>query len=101
MLIVQPQDQHLKVFKHFILALQEETPRVMRVIIHNDNNIPLTAHIANLRGTDNVHMKQLSRLLSHHGVNRRMGCINRLAMMIRSINKVTLKLEKGQSSEKA
>jgi hypothetical protein len=38
MLIVQPQSQALKVFKHFILALQEENPRVMRIVINDDNN---------------------------------------------------------------
>jgi hypothetical protein len=38
-------------------------------------------------------------LLSHHGVNQRMESSDHLAMMIRSTNKVTLKLEQGQSSE--
>jgi hypothetical protein len=33
MLIVQPQSQALKVLKYFILAFQEETPRVMRVAV--------------------------------------------------------------------
>jgi hypothetical protein len=47
MLIVQPQNQALKVFKHFILALQKENSRVTRIIIHNDKNIPFTAHRAN------------------------------------------------------
>jgi hypothetical protein len=101
MFIVQSQSQASKVFKHFILALQEENPRVTRVIIHNDKNIPLTSHKANLRGTGSVHMKQLTRLLSHHVVNQRMGHSDHLAMMIRSTNKATLKLEQGQSSEKA
>jgi hypothetical protein len=101
MLIVQPQGQALKVFKHFILALQEENRRVTRIIIHNDKNIPLTAHRVNSGGTDSVHMKQLFGLLSHHGVNQRMGCNYHLAIMRKSTNKVTLKLEQGQSSEKA
>jgi hypothetical protein len=57
MLIVQPQSQALKVLKHFILVFQEENPRVMRVIINNDKNIPLTSHRANPRGTNNVHME--------------------------------------------
>jgi hypothetical protein len=57
MLIVQPQGQALKVLKHFTLALQEENPRVTRIVINNDKNIPLTSHGANLRGTDNVHME--------------------------------------------
>jgi hypothetical protein len=38
-------------------------------------------------------------LLSHHGVNRKMGSNNHLAMTAGSRNKVTLKLEQGQSSE--
>jgi hypothetical protein len=36
MLIVQPRGQALKVLKHFILALQEENPRVTRVVINDD-----------------------------------------------------------------
>jgi hypothetical protein len=38
-------------------------------------------------------------VLSHHGVNCRMGNSDHLAMMTRDTNKVTLKLEQGQSSE--
>jgi hypothetical protein len=57
MLIVQPQSQALKVLKHFILTFQEENPRVTRIIINNDKNVPLASHGANLRGTDNVHME--------------------------------------------
>jgi tRNA(Glu) U13 pseudouridine synthase TruD len=87
------------VLKHFSLALQEENPRVTRIVINDDKNIPLASHGANLRGTDSVCMESLSRVLSHHGINRRMGSSDHLAMMIRSTNKVTLKLEQGQSSE--
>jgi hypothetical protein len=57
MLIVQPQGQALKVLKHFILTLQEENPRITRIVINNDKNISLASHRANLRGTDSVHMK--------------------------------------------
>jgi hypothetical protein len=67
MLIVQPQSQALKVFKHFILAFREENSRVMRIVINDDKNISLATHGANLRGTEP------SGLLSHHGVNRIMG----------------------------
>jgi hypothetical protein len=38
-------------------------------------------------------------VLSHHGVNRRMGSSDHLAMTTRSINQITLKLKQGQSSE--
>jgi hypothetical protein len=57
MLIVQPQSQALKVLKHSILAFQEENPRVMRIVINDDKNIPLATHGANLRRTDSVHME--------------------------------------------
>jgi hypothetical protein len=87
------------VLKHFILAFQEENPIVTRIVINDDKNIPLASHGVNLRGTESVHMEQLFRLLSHHGVNRRMGCSDHLSMTTRSTNEVTLKLEQGQSSE--
>jgi hypothetical protein len=57
MLIVQPQSRALKVFKHFILALQEEKPRVIKIVVNDDKNIPLASHGANLRGADSVHME--------------------------------------------
>jgi hypothetical protein len=57
MLIVQPQGQALKVLKHFILTLQEENPRVMRIIINDNKDVPLTSHGANLRRAYSVHME--------------------------------------------
>jgi hypothetical protein len=57
MLIVQSQSKDLKVFKQFILAFQKENPKVMRIVINDEKNIPLAAHGANLRGTNNVHME--------------------------------------------
>jgi hypothetical protein len=57
MLILQPQSQALKVIKHFILALQEKNPRITRIVINNDKNIPLASNGANPRGTNSVHMK--------------------------------------------
>jgi hypothetical protein len=56
MLIVQPQSQEPKVLKYLIFALQEENPRVTRVVINNDKNVPLASHGANPRRTDSVHM---------------------------------------------
>jgi hypothetical protein len=57
MFIVQPQSQELKVLKYLIFALQEENPRVTRVFINNDKNVPLASHRANPRRTDSVHME--------------------------------------------
>jgi hypothetical protein len=57
MLIVQPQGQAPKVLNHFILAFQEEKPRVPRIIVNDDKNIPLVTNGANPRGTDSVHME--------------------------------------------
>jgi hypothetical protein len=57
MLIGQPQDQALKVVKYFILAFQEENPRVTRIVINDDKNIPLASHGANSKRIDSVHME--------------------------------------------
>jgi hypothetical protein len=97
MLIVQPQSQAPKVLKHFILTFQEENSRVTRIVFNDNKNIPLAAYGANLRGADSVHMEQLSGLLSHHDINRRMGSSDHLTMTTKSTNKVTLKHEKGSS----
>jgi hypothetical protein len=99
MLNVQPQGQAPKVLKHFIPTFQEEDPRVTRIVINDGKNIPLVTNGANPRGTDSVLMEQLSGLLSHHSINGRIGSSDHLAMMTSSTNKITLKLEQGQSSE--
>jgi hypothetical protein len=57
MLIVQPQGQAPKVLKYFILTLQEENPRVTRIIINDDKDVPLASHGANSRRIDSVHME--------------------------------------------
>jgi hypothetical protein len=57
MLIVQPQGQALKVLKHLILTFQKEKPRVTRIVINDDKDVPLASHGANPRGTDIVHME--------------------------------------------
>jgi hypothetical protein len=57
MLIVQSQTQALKVLKHFILTLQEENPRVTRIIVNNDKDVSHASHGANPRRTDSVHME--------------------------------------------
>jgi hypothetical protein len=57
MLIVQPQSQPSKVLKHIIFALQEENPRITRVVVNNDKDVPLASHRSNPRRTDSVHME--------------------------------------------
>jgi hypothetical protein len=57
MLIVQPQSQESKVLKYLIFALQEENPRVTRIVVNNDKNVPLASHGANPRRTDSIHME--------------------------------------------
>jgi hypothetical protein len=57
MLIIQPQSKELKVLKYLIFALQEENPRVTRVVINNDKDVPLASHGTNPKRADIVHMK--------------------------------------------
>jgi hypothetical protein len=55
--IVQPQSQELKVLKYLIFAFQEENPRVTRLVVNNDKDVPLASHGVNPRRTDSVHME--------------------------------------------
>jgi hypothetical protein len=57
MLIVQPQSQAPKVLKYFILAFQEENPRVTKIVVNDDKKIPLASHGANLRGINIARME--------------------------------------------
>jgi hypothetical protein len=57
MLIIQPRSQAPKVLKHFILALKEENPRITRIVINDDKNVPLAFHGANPIRTESVHME--------------------------------------------
>jgi hypothetical protein len=57
MLIVQPQSQEPKVLKYLIFALQEENPRITRVVINNDKNVPLASYEVNSRRTHSVHIE--------------------------------------------
>jgi hypothetical protein len=57
MLVVQPQGQAPKVLKYLILVFQKENPRVSRVVVNNDKNIPLATHGANSRGTNSAHLE--------------------------------------------
>jgi hypothetical protein len=45
------------VLKYSIFALQEENPRVTRVVINSDKDISLASHRVNPRRTDSVHME--------------------------------------------
>jgi hypothetical protein len=57
MLIIQSKRQAPKVLKHFIISLQKENPRVMRIVVNDDKNVLLVSHGANPRRTDSVHME--------------------------------------------
>jgi hypothetical protein len=57
MLIIQPQSQESKVVKYLIFALQEENPRVTRVVVNIDKDVPLAFHGANPIRNDSVHME--------------------------------------------
>jgi hypothetical protein len=56
-LIIQPQSQVSKVLKHLILTFYKENPRVTRIVINDDKDVPLASHGANPRGTNSVHME--------------------------------------------
>jgi hypothetical protein len=90
------------VFKYFTLAFQEENPRVIRIVITDDKNIPLASHGGNREELTVSIWSNCPGCSAITVLTREwMGCKDHLAMMTRSTNKVTLKLEQGQSSKKA
>jgi hypothetical protein len=57
MLIVKPQSQALKSAQTLHPYFPKINPRVMRIVIHDDKNVPLASYGAKPRGTDSVHME--------------------------------------------
>jgi hypothetical protein len=76
-------------------------PQVARVIINDHKYKPLATHRPNPRRTNDVHMKQLSRLFGHHQINWFTRSNNHLAMSARKASQIIFKRELKQSSDQA
>jgi hypothetical protein len=70
-LIPQPQDKISKKTKCLPFLLKKEHPRMPRVVIHHNKDIPLPTRRSHTSRANKVHMEQLAWMLSHHIGERR------------------------------
>jgi hypothetical protein len=79
--------------------LKKEHPRIPRVIIHHNKDIPLPTRGSHTSWANKVHMEQLAWTLSHHISERRVRRGYRLGMPTRRTNQLLLKPQPWQSSD--
>jgi 16S rRNA C1402 N4-methylase RsmH len=89
-LILQLKNQISSMSKILILCFHEKHARMARKVIKNHENIKLCPKRAILRRTNNVHVKQLARLVGHHLEHERLGSKNHFTMMTRVADKLFL-----------
>jgi hypothetical protein len=65
-LIPQPQGKISNKTKRLLFLLKKEHPRIPRVVIHHNKNIPLSTRRSHKSWANKVHMEQLAWMLSHH-----------------------------------
>jgi hypothetical protein len=70
-LIPQPQDKISNKTKCLPFLLKKEHPRIMRVVVHHNKDVPLPTHRSHTSWANKVHMEQLAWTLSHHIGERR------------------------------
>jgi hypothetical protein len=70
-LVPQPQDNILNKTKRLPFLLKKEHPRIPRVIVHRNKDVPLPTRRTHTSWANKVHMEQLAWTLSHHIGERR------------------------------
>jgi hypothetical protein len=98
-LVPQPQDKFSNKTKCLPFLLKKEHPRLPRVIIHHNKDVPLPTHRSHTSWANKVHMEQLAWTHSHHIGERRVRRGYHLSMPRRRTNQLFLKLQPWQSSD--
>jgi hypothetical protein len=70
-LVPQPQDKISNKTKRLPLILEKEHPRIRRVVVHHNKDVPLPTHRSHTSWANKVHMEQLAWTLNHHISERR------------------------------
>jgi hypothetical protein len=96
-LVSQPQDKISNKTKHLPFLLRKENPRIPRVVIHHNQNVPLPTHGSHTSWANKVHMEQLALTLRHHIGAGWMGRGYHLSMPTRRTNQLFLKPQSWQS----
>jgi hypothetical protein len=90
-LVPQPQDQISNKTKRLHLFLEKGHPRIPRVVVHHNKDIPLPTWRSHTSWANKVHMEQLAWTLSHHIGERRVRRGYHLGMPTRRTNQLFLK----------
>jgi hypothetical protein len=98
-LILQPQDKISNKTKHLPFLLKKQHPRILRVVIHHNKNIPLPTHRSHTSWGNKIHMEQLAWTLNYHISERRVRRGYHLGMPTRRTNQLFLKPQTWQSSD--
>jgi hypothetical protein len=70
-LVPQPQDKISNKTKCLPFLLKIEHPRILRVVVHHNKDIPLPTCRSHTSWANKVHMEQLAWTLGHHIGERR------------------------------
>jgi hypothetical protein len=90
-LVPQPQDKILNKTKHLLFLLKKEHPRIPRVVVNHNKDVPLPTRRSHMSWANKVHMEKLAWMLSHHISERRVRRGYRLGMCTRSTNQLFFK----------
>jgi hypothetical protein len=97
-LVPQPQDKISNKTKRLPI-LKKEHPRIPRVVVHHNKDVPLPTHGSHTCLANKVRMEQLAWTLNHHIGERRVRRVYHLDMPTRRTNQLFLKPQPWQSSD--
>jgi hypothetical protein len=98
-LIPQPEDKISNKIKRLPFLLKKEHPRIPRVVVHHNKDVPLPTRRSHMSWANKVNMEQLAWMLSHHISERRVRRSYNLCMPTRCTNQLFLKPQTWQSSD--
>jgi hypothetical protein len=98
-LVPQPQEKISNKTKRLPFLLKIEHPRILRIVVHHNQDIPLPTHKSHMSWANKVYMEQLAWTLLHHIDEGWMGCSYHLSMPTRSTHQLFLKPQPWQSSD--
>jgi hypothetical protein len=97
-LVPQPQDKISKKSKRLTFLLKKEHPRIPRVVIHHNKDVPLPTRRLHTSWANKIHMEKLAWTLSHHISERRVRKGYHLGKPTRCTNQLFVKPQPWQSS---
>jgi hypothetical protein len=98
-LVAQPQDKISNKTKRLPFLLKKKHPRIPRVVVHHNKDIPLPTRRSHTSWDNKVHMEQLAWTLIHHIIERWVRKSYHLGMPTWHTNELILKLQHWQSSD--